>query len=143
MKNFKSLTIWTIVLDFFILIGAGHGIGFIGLIEIFWIMKVLSGKGINDEIFSLSLMSSYEASIVAVILFAFAGQLFLIFSIIVKSSGKIFWLKIIGLSCLWISFFYLTHNLFNNSASLPGFLSGIPFIICSGLLVYRIINQRN
>jgi hypothetical protein len=58
IANFKSLTIWTIALSFFILIGAGHGIGCIGLIELFWLQ---AGFGINSEDFSLSLAASYKS----------------------------------------------------------------------------------
>ena len=41
MVNFKELTVWIIILNFFIMIGAGHGIAPIGLFEIGGILKVI------------------------------------------------------------------------------------------------------
>ncbi len=51
MTRFKSLTIWTIVLNLFILVGAGHGLLCIGLLEVAWVITTLTGRHINDDFF--------------------------------------------------------------------------------------------
>ena len=136
MTNFKKLTIWTIALSFFIIVGLGHGIGCMGLIELAWLTNF------NTEDFSISLTSSYNTSLNAVALFAIIGHLLLIISLFVKAQEKNYWIKITGTIFLWISVYYLTHNLFTDSASQIGFFSAIPFLICSGILFYSIVKQR-
>jgi hypothetical protein len=140
MTNFKSLTVWTIVLNFFIIVGAGHGMLCIGLLEIFSIVGVMTGHNINDDYFSLSLTVSYDKSLGAVALFSLVGQMLLIISFFIKGQ-KYFWTKLLGLFFLWIGFYYLTHNIFNDSLSQVGFFVGIPFLISSGLLTYKMTKE--
>lgn len=52
MKRFKTLPALTIILSSLIIIGAGHGGGFLGLIEIGWLFQ---SYWIGTEEFSLSL----------------------------------------------------------------------------------------
>jgi len=139
MSNFKSLTIWTIVLSFFNVVGAGHGIGFVGLIELFWLK---AGFVINSEYFSLSLTASYDKSLGAVALFSLIGHTILILSLLIKGYRIKFWLQIVGIIILWVGFYYLTHNLFSDELSLFSFSFGIPFLICSGVLFYKILYSR-
>ena len=136
--SIKVQTIWTIVLSFFIIIGAGHGVACIGLLEIFGLSNFYS---IGDEQLSLLPTGSYEESIGAAALFALIGHIILIISIFIKGNNK-FLLKIIGIIFLWISFYYLVHNLFTDSLALMGFLFGLPFLICSLVLFYRLTRQR-
>lgn len=53
-----------------------------------------------------------------------------------------FWTKVFGLIFLWLSFFYLTHNIFNDDLSQIGFTTGLPFLIVSILLAYKILRQE-
>ena len=140
MANFKELTVWIIILNFFIMIGAGHGIAPIGLFEI---SGILQGFGINTEYFSLSLTASYDKSISAAALFSLIGQLSLTFSISIKNRKRIFWFKILGLFFLWTGFYYISHNLSTDNASELGFIFGIPFLICSVILFYKVILNKN
>ncbi len=99
MTNLKSLTIWTIVLNFLILAGLGHGIVCIGLMEVFSIFGILTGHPIHDEYFSWSLVGSYDQSIGVATLLFLIGQAFLLISFF-KGSSKIWF------SFLWDYCYY-------------------------------------
>ena len=139
MTNFNRLTIWTIVLSFFIIIGAGHGIACVGLLEIIGLFHMFN---IGTENFSLSLTASYDKSLLAVALFSLVGHVFLIVSILIKNNMQIFWTKIVGLVFLWIGFYYLTHNIFSDDLSEIGFVTGLPFFIVSIILVIKVAKQK-
>ena len=141
MKNFKSLTIWTIILDFSIIVGAGHGVACIGLLEIFHIIGIVTGHRINDDYLSLSLTASYDKSLGAVALFSLIGQILLTISFFIKGQEH-FWTKLLGLFFLWTGFYYLTHNIFDDALSQVGFFVGVPFLISSGLLAYKMTKER-
>ena len=67
MTNHTKLTIWTIVADSLILIGMGHGIAPIGLIELPALYNVFNK-------FSLPPTSTYEHSIFAAAIFYLAAR---------------------------------------------------------------------
>jgi hypothetical protein len=136
--SIKAQTIWIIVLSFFIIIGAGHGIACIGLFEIFglqYLFGIISGEQ------SLLPTASYEASLGAAGLFALIGHIILTISFFIKENKRLR-LTIIGIIFLWTSFYYLAHNLFDDPVSLLSFLFGLPFLICSLILFYRLIKQQ-
>lgn len=139
MTNFKRLTIWTIVLSFLIIIGAGHGIACVGLLEIVGLFHKFN---IGTEDFSFSLTASYDKSLSVVALFALVGHIFLIASIMTKNYKQVFWTKITGLLFLWASFYYLTHNIFNDDLSQIGLVTGLPFIIVSIILATKMVKQK-
>lgn len=139
MTNFKRLTIWTILLSFFIIIGAGHGIACVGFLEIVGLFHKFN---LGTENFSLSLAASYDKSLSAVALFALVGHVFLIVSILTKNYKRLFWTKIIGLLFLWTSFYYLTHNSFSDDLSQIGFVTGFPFFIVSIILAFKVVKQK-
>src|SRR5207253_6697870 len=136
--SIKVQTIWIIVLSFFIIIGLGHGIACIGLFEIFGLTNFYKAGGEN---ISFLLTGSYEESLGAAALLALIGHVILIVSFFIKENKK-FRLIIPGIVFLWISFYYLSHNLFADAGSLLGFLFGLPFLICSSILFYRLLKQR-
>ena len=141
MKKFRSLTIWTVVLNFFILIGAGHGLASIGLIEVWGIFNKFQ---FNAEYFSFSLTASYEDSFGPVAILFLAGQIFILLSLLLKKNSAIIWTRIVGLGFLWIGFYYLTHNFFNSAdggLSQLSFYTGIPFLIASFRLVYKTLRR--
>ena len=139
MTNFKRLTIWTIVLNFFIIIGAGHGIACVGLLELVGLFHKFN---IGTENFSLSLTATYDKSLLTAALFALVGHLFLVASILTKNINRIFWAQIIGLFFVWASFYYLIHNYFIDNLSQIGFFTGLPFLIVSMILAYKVMNQK-
>ena len=137
--SIKSQTVCTIVLSFFIIIGAGHGIACIGLLEIGGLFNFFS---FSDEHLSLLPTGSYDESLGAAALFALIGHIILTVSILIKENNKSR-LKIIGIIFVWISFYYIAHNLFKDGLSLMGFLFGLPFLISSSILFYRVIRKKN
>ena len=139
MTNFKRLTIWTIVLSFLIIIGAGHGIACVGLLEIVGLFHKFN---IGTEVFSFSLTASYDKSLSVVALFALVGHILLIISILIKNNKQLFWTQTIGLLFLWTSFYYLTHNIFNDELSQIGFFTGLPFFIVSVILAFKVVRQK-
>lgn len=141
ITNFKLLTIWTIVLNFFILVGVGHGLVCVGLLDMLWIVATLTGRHINQNLFSFSLTGSYEQSLGAAALLSFLGQVILLISFTIKEPGKIR-IKLLGISLLWVGYYYLIHNCLEDSASQLSLFSGIPFLISSGLLTYRMIKEK-
>jgi hypothetical protein len=140
MTNFKRLTIWTIILSFLIIVGAGHGIACVGLLEIVGLFHKFN---IGTDDFSLSLTASYDKSLLSVALFALAGHIFLIVSILKKNIKQIIWTKIVGLFFLWTSFYYLTHNIFNDGLSQISFVTGLPFFIVSIMLTFKVAKQKH
>jgi hypothetical protein len=140
MKNFRTLTIWVAILYFIIIIGAGHGVVCIGLLEIFMLPHFFN---IASDNFTFSLTASYEESLSAAMLFAFIGHLLLITSILIKQWDKKIGLKISGLIFLWISFYYLVHDVFTDGLCQLSFFSGLPFIICSVILLYRLLKSKS
>lgn len=141
MIKFKSLTIWTIVFDFFIIVGAGHGLLCIGILEIISLIALFTGRIFNNDYYSFSLFASYDKSLVAVGLFSFLGQILLALSLLKKKQTH-FWIKLSGLFFLWLGFYYLKHNFIDDNASQVGFFFGIPFLISSGLLTYKMIKVK-
>jgi hypothetical protein len=139
MKNFRTLTIWVVMLYFVIVVGVGHGVIFIGLLEIFMLPHFFDFSSDN---FTFSLTASYDKSISASILFAFIGHVLLITSILIKRRDNKFWLKITGIFFLLLSFYYLAHNLFTDSAAKLSFFCGLPFLSCSLVLLLRIIKEK-
>ncbi len=142
MPSIKSLTIWTIILNFFILVGAGHGVACVGLVEVLWIVATLTGRHISQDFISFSLAGSYAKSLGAAALLSFLGQVILLISFIIKEPGKIR-VKLLGLSLLWVGYYYLIHNCLEDSASQLSMFSGIPFLIASGLLTYKMIKEKS
>ena len=138
MKN-KKLIILTLLFNFFIPIFAGHGIGFLGLIEIFWLKF---SYGIGTENFSYSLKDSYDKTLGFVALISLIGQVILILPLLFKQR----FLVIFGLIFLWIGLFYLGHDLFTDidyigtSPSFYSLLFGFPFLINSIILSLKIKN---
>ena len=127
-----KLIIWTVALNFFILIGIAHGIAPIGLIEIGWFPYL------NSKEFHWSITSSYDNSICAIAFLNFLGQIILITSLILKNLKAQAIVIYSGFIVSWIGFVYLTHTLFINSAARISFITGILFLIISIMLFFRV-----
>ena len=139
MNRYISKTIWVIALNFLIIVAAGHGIACLGLIEIFWMRFFY---GINTEDFSFSPFVSYDKSIGMAAMLSLTGQIFLILSLFLKRRKMHLLSQVIGLSLLWVGFFYLTHELFIDQLALFSFTTGLPFLILSILLLVNIIRTN-
>jgi hypothetical protein len=134
MTKITKLTIWTIVLSFFILIGAGHGIAFIGLFEI----AGLSHKfNIGTERFSF-LPTSYIQSLPVAALFALIGHICLFIPIIARKTKTNLPIYFAGLMFLWISYCYMSLNFNNDNTSQISIVSGMAFIVISVILAINL-----
>ena len=131
MKNVRLLTIWTIVLNTVILVGAGHGLATIGIFEILFALAPFVGH-LNFEL-SFSLNATYDQSLLAAALFSFLGQVALLVSIIRKKKGKSA-MRYLGIPLLWIGYFYLSHNFIDDAGSQLSLFTGLPFFVVSVLL---------
>ena len=137
MKTLKTLPALTIILSFVIVIGAGHGAGFLGLIEIGWLFQLY---WIGTDNFSLSLTSSYDKTLGAAAMFAFIGHIVVLISFLVKGQKIKSWIQNVGIILLWLAFIYIVHDI-TNTLSMIGFITGIPFMIVSGLLFFKNISR--
>jgi hypothetical protein len=137
MKRFKTLPALTIILSSLIIIGAGHGSGFLGLIEIAWLFQ---SYWIGTEDFSLSLSSSYDKTLSAAAMIAFIGHIVMLVAFVVKGQKNISLIQIIGIILLWLAYVYIIHDI-ANILSLIGLVTGLPFIIVSGRLFYKNISR--
>ena len=106
------------------------------------VSALFTGHIFDSDHFSLSLFAPYDKSLGAVGLFSFLGQTLLVLSLFNKRQNN-FWIKLFGLFLLWLGFYYLTHNFFHDDLSRTGFFVGIPFLISSGLLTYKMIYKIN
>jgi hypothetical protein len=131
MKKHRNLTIGTLVANLFILIGAGHGVGPIGFIEVF---------GFSSYFFNQPILfsGSYDDTIPVSLIISLIGQVLLFLSLFNLSHH----IKIYAIALLWIGFAYLIHNIVKgDELSRFSFWSGTPFLICSIILFTLTINN--
>jgi hypothetical protein len=138
MTTTKKLKIWTLVTHGLIIIGAGHGILFLFIIEIF------SFPYVTKENFSF-LFNGVENHFPVVGLLSFLGQATLIFSIIHHKKKLQNVAQIIGLSLLWLSVVYFTYDTTKDAYTHIALVTAIPFVICTiitfvGQLLKRLYN---
>lgn len=121
----KTTKIYTIILHSFIIIGVGHGIGIMGLIDIASIPNLISGYG-------LTLKGSFSDKIMTIGLISLIGKLLLVTSFFIKTIIYKRSLEIIGVIMLWLSVYFLTNGSWNyNSVYKIAFYTSIPFLISS------------
>jgi hypothetical protein len=133
MRENENVTAITIVLNAFIIVMAGHGIAPIGLLICFWFPYV------DDPDFKFAIFQSYQESVGVACLFSCLGNLVLISSMFVRDSTRNKRVIIIGLILLFMGFFYLTHCMvFRDTGALTSFLTGIPFLISSFVLIAKL-----
>jgi hypothetical protein len=136
MKSINRLLVLTIFFNIFILVGAGHGIGFLGLIEVIGFREIFRGET------QFSLIGNYDDRLFTSALLSTLGQLMLFVAYF--RSGLRIKFKIIytGLFVLFISFFVLTNDLFNSDLDNFSFWTGLPFLITAVWLLIRTIKDN-
>jgi len=125
MYTNTKLKAWTLITHFFIVIGAGHGIACLGVIELAGLFNFAEAE------FTLSFLTPFKNSWHAVAISSLLGQIALILSIVLNSKKIKIILHIAGLLLLWMSIYYFTHNTEYTSSTYLGFLFCIPFLICT------------
>ena len=140
-KTKRNSIILTVTLHSFIIIGAGHGIGIMGIIDIASIPNLIDDYG-----FTLS--GEFNDKIMSIGLISLIGKVLLIYSLFLKSElyKRIF--EIVGILLLWISVYFLSSgNWSYNFVYAIAFWTSVPFIISSlnssFLIAEKITKNRN
>ena len=136
MKSINRLLILTIVFNILILIGAGHGIGFLGLIEVIGLKAFFQGD------VKLSLTGSYDDRLFTSATIAIVGQIMLVIAYFQRQKLKKFRVIYVGLFILFFSFIILTKDILNSSLDSFSFWTGIPFLVFAILLLVRTIRNH-
>lgn len=125
MKNLRALAI---CLNLLIIIGAGHGVGPLGLFEYFSVSKLLTGE------FSFNIKGRYNERLMSVAILSLVGQLILIFALIfskkVKSS-----LTVLGCLILLTSIFILTQDSSDLNLDMISLIFSVPSIATAMMLM--------
>jgi hypothetical protein len=135
MKAITLLIILTIVFYFFILAGAGHGIGFMGLFQFLAPVELFHGT------ITFTITGRYEDRLLTAALIGIAGQTVLAISLFKQPLQK-FRLLYAGLLILLFAFFVLTNHFSHSAADRFSFWSGTPFLAAAILLLVFTIKKH-
>lgn len=136
MKIVNRLIILTIVFNFLIPIGAGHGIGVLGVFEIFGLTELIQGEAIFNFI------GTYEERLYTAAAIALFGQIVLLFAFFRKLLIQKYLTIYAGLFILFFSYFILTLNLLDSTLDSFSFWAGIPFVIVGTFLFFKTIQKH-
>ncbi|QLE02374.1 hypothetical protein HX109_12710 [Galbibacter sp. BG1] len=135
MSEIKKVTIFTILIHSFIIIGAGHGIGIMGIIDIAYISNLIDNYG-------FTLTGNFDDNIMTIGLLSLIGKILLILSLFVKINWTKNLTQLIGILLLWISVYFLTSGNWNYESLYElAFWTSIPFLISSIILTYLIVKN--
>lgn len=135
MNDIKKVKIFTILIHSFIIIGAGYGIGIMGMIDIVSIPNLIDNYG-------FTLNGNFDDNIMSIGLLSLIGKMLLIFSLFVKTNRIKNLTGLIGILLLWISVYFLTSGNWNyDSLYELAFWTSVPFLISSLILTYLIIKN--
>ncbi|MBU3012309.1 hypothetical protein KO506_12910 [Polaribacter vadi] len=137
MKKSKTKSIIiTIILHSFIILGVGHGIGIMGIIDIASIPNLIDDYG-----FTLS--GEFNDKIMSIGFISLIGKVLLIISIFLKSEFYKRILEIAGILLLWTSVYFLSSgNWSYNSVYEIAFWTSIPFLISSLNSIFLIFRKH-
>lgn len=71
---------------------------------------------------------------------AFIGHIVMFVAFVVKGQKSISLIQNTGIILLWLAYVYIIHDI-ENTLSLIGLVTGLPFIIVSGRLFYKNISR--
>jgi len=123
----KRVVWYTLAANVFIVIAAGHGIGFLGLMEVIDFPYVTEG-------FTLSLNTPDHTLFHTACLFSAAGTLLLLTSFLIRGGTWKLLIRILALIAMWVGFFYLIHNFGGEVGQNVAIVTGIPFLALSVIL---------
>jgi hypothetical protein len=139
-KNKRKSIILTIILHSLIILGVGHGIGIMGIIDIASIPNLIDG-------YEFKLSGEFSDIIMSIGLISLIGKILLILSLFLKSEFYKQVLEIIGIIILWISVYFLSSgNWSYNFLYSIAFLTSIPFLassLNSAFLIFRKNKKTN
>ena len=124
----------TVVFNFLIVIGAGHGIGTLGLVGILWLPNILTGE------FNFVLFGEYQESLAANAVVSLVGQALFLAALFGQRKK---YLVLPGATIMLLSFISLTHTISFDSLATIGLITGIPFLISLGILLLKIWKNKD
>ncbi|RXK61957.1 hypothetical protein ESA94_02790 [Lacibacter luteus] len=139
MTTTKKLKIWTLITHGLILVGAGHGILFLFIIEIFTFPYLTK----DSFIFSFNGVDNHFAVIGFLSLL---GQICLLFSLFNLKQNLKNVFQIVGLILFWLSIAYFIYDTTKDSYTHIALVTVIPFAVCTiitflGQSVRRLYNR--
>lgn len=135
MHTNNRLKVCALLFHFFIIVGMGHGVGTLGVVEIVGLSDIGAARLIG------SLSSPFEDFIHTIALSSLLGQLAIILSFIVRRQRAAGILHLLGLLMLWISVIYLLVAAAVNSGVYTSFLFCIPLLVCTIWPLFKLIAQ--
>jgi hypothetical protein len=124
MISTRKLKIWIILTHAFIIIGMGHGVLTLGILEVFCLIKI-PGLHFNDP------GNDPNNYIMLSGLIALAGQCLIAFSGVNKQQKTNLFMYIGGLVLLWVCIVVFNISTRGDSYTIMLGLSVIPFAVCS------------
>ena len=135
MNNIKKTKLYTILFHSIIIIGAGHGIGIMGIFDVIGIIQIPEIYK-NGIIFNLN--GDYQDRLSLVVIFSLIGKIILITSLFLNKNI----ITLIGIIILWISVYFLTSGNWSYDWLYGfSFLTSIPFLIYSIKLTKLILEN--
>ncbi len=131
MLSRKIVKIGVVISHSVIVLGVGHGIGLMGVIDIACIPNLIDDYG-------LTLKGDLGDSVMTIGLFSLLGKLLFGISFFVKKIAAREGLEFLGFLLLWISFYLLNFKA-EDSISTTIIITGIPFILCSIILAFMMM----
>ena len=123
-SKIKKLIVITLILHVLILVGAGHGIAFLGLLEIVIFIS-------EDYIYAFSDKHQQIQAIAAMI--SLSGQILLLFVLIWNRIVK--YILPVAMFALYSGLILLSLEFNYNTSAQLSFYTGIPFLILSFILI--------
>lgn len=130
MRSTTRNIIWTLLTHFFILVGMGHGIVSIGVIEILSFSNLVKPEPFAPE------DATFRSLLLVVAVASLIGQIVLITSIFQKKETAKKALHLVGLGCLWLSVFSCNEGSAHSEGFSFSLLFAIPLMICT-ILPFR------
>jgi hypothetical protein len=131
----KKLKILTIISHGFIIIGAGHGIACLFVIEILWFPYLAKDN------FSIS-FSGVDNHFPVVGLTTLVGQASLLCSILLRRQGLKNMFQVAGVFFLWLGLIYFICDTTSNTSIHIASITAIPFAICTIITLLGIHLRR-
>jgi hypothetical protein len=139
MNKIKKTKLYTILLHSLIVIGAGHGIGIMGIFDVIGIIQI---PEIYENGIKYNINGEYQDRLSLVVIFSIFGKIILITSLFIAKIKNI--ITFIGIIFLWISIYFLTSGNWSYDWLYGfSFFTSIPFFIYSIILTKLIFENMN
>ncbi|MBI3259108.1 MAG: hypothetical protein HYZ54_06520 [Ignavibacteriae bacterium] len=129
MVNYKGPTVIILILNVCTIIGAGHGILPLGVLEVFWLSSVLGSE------------QNLQQLAIVIVFVTLVGQISLLTALFMQEQQTIRRAQIIGTILLLFGFVFILGSK-ENEAGFITFILGIPFLYVSLKLMYKISSEN-